>query len=306
MLIQAAYQSFTSGPPGGLTLPLTNTRLTDRVGGIYGPQASWASTGANANRAATKASFSTSRGETEQELIEYYQYHSDRSSYISTIRLGRYYYLGSIYSVLGGLASGGEGAGEIPQNFGKAKEYFTKVARVMWPIDYDPTGKEAGRKRMSKEMEQNVREPAMLAAAFLGRMALRGEGGKPDYRRARLWLERAAELVRPASSEGEVAIVERRADAAQGEREALNNLGIIHRDGLLVPVDKQKAYKYFQAAAGQDLAEAQANIAKMHLGELGVLCSEHFFSTTPFLIASVLLCCSSLYAAAIAARQDTC
>lgn len=184
-----------SGPPGGLTLPLTTTRLTDRIGGVYGPQASWASTGANAFRAATKATFSTSRGETEQELIEYYQYHSDRSSHLSTIRLGRYYYLGSIYSVPGGLASGGEGVGEIPRNYGKAKEYFMKVARVMWPIDYDPTGKEGGRRRMSKEMEEGVREPAMVAAAFLGRMALRGEGGKPDYKRAKLWLDRAAELV---------------------------------------------------------------------------------------------------------------
>lgn len=196
----SAYQMYTSGPPGGRTLSLTTTRLSDRVGGIYGPQASWASTGANAFRAASKASISNSRGETEQELIEYFQYHSDRNSHVSTIRLGRYYYTGSIYSVPGGLASGGEGVGEIPQSFGKAKEYFMKVARVMWPMEYDPTGKEAGRRRMSKEMEDSVRDPAMVAAGFLGRMALRGEGQKPDYKRARLWLERAAELVSLTSS----------------------------------------------------------------------------------------------------------
>lgn len=53
----------------------------------------------------------------------------------------------------------------------------------------------------------------------------------------------------------------------QGDREALNGLGIIHRDGLLVPTDKQKAFHYFQAAASQDLAEAQVNLAKLHLGE---------------------------------------
>lgn len=41
----------------------------------------------------------------------------------------------------------------------------------------------------------------------------------------------------------------------------------MHRDGLLTAVDKVKAYKYFQAAAGQDLAEAQINMAKLHLGE---------------------------------------
>lgn len=58
-----------------------------------------------------------------------------------------------------------------------------------------------------------------------------------------------------------------RSSHVQGERESLNSLGIIHRDGLIVPVDTQKAYKYFQAAAGQDLAEAQVNLAKLHLGE---------------------------------------
>lgn len=198
-LTYIAYQAFKSGPPGGLTLPLTTTRLSDRVGGIYGPQASWASTGVNAFRASTKSSTSNSRGETEQELIEYFQYHSDRNSHVSTIRLGKYYYTGSIYSVPGGLASGGEGAGEIPQSFGKAKEYFMKVARVMWPMEYDPTGKEAGSRRMSKEMEDSIRDPAMIAAGYLGRMALRGEGQKPDYRRARLWLDRAAALVSPES-----------------------------------------------------------------------------------------------------------
>jgi SEL1 protein len=51
-------------------------------------------------------------------------------------------------------------------------------------------------------------------------------------------------------------------------------LGIIHRDGLLVPVDKQKAYHFFQAAAGQDLAEAQVNLAKLHLGELTLVASK--------------------------------
>ena len=53
--------------------------------------------------------------------------------------------------------------------------------------------------------------------------------------------------------------------ATQGEKEAHNGLGIMYRDGLGVPVDKQKAFHYFTAAAGQDLAEAQVNLGKMHL-----------------------------------------
>lgn len=36
-------------------------------------------------------------------------------------------------------------------------------------------------------------------------------------------------------------------------------------------MDKQKAYHYFQAAAGQDLAEAQVNLGKLHLGKSGAL-----------------------------------
>lgn len=52
----------------------------------------------------------------------------------------------------------------------------------------------------------------------------------------------------------------------QGDKEAHNGLGIIYRDGLIVPVDKPKAYHFFQAAAGQDLAEAQVHLGKLHLG----------------------------------------
>ncbi|WWC67752.1 uncharacterized protein I206_101664 [Kwoniella pini CBS 10737] len=217
---EKSYQTFLSGPPGGLTLPLSNTRLSDRVGGIYGPHASWASTGSNAHRPAIRATMASARGETEKEILEYYQYHSDRDSHLYT------------------------GVGEIPQDFKKAKEYFLKVARVLWPKDFEPEGTVSKRRKLSKEQEDAIREPAMVAAAFLGRMSMRGEGGKPDYRRARLWYERAAEL---------------------GDREAHNGLGIIHRDGLIVPEDKQKAFHYFQASASQDLAEGQVNLAKLHL-----------------------------------------
>jgi SEL1 protein len=179
-----------------LTLPLTSTRLSDRVGGIYGPQASWASTGANAFRAVIKASSSIARGESEHELLEYLQYRADRGSLVDTVGLGRMHYLGSVYPRPGGISSGAEGVGEIPRNYAKAKEYFTVVARKLWPVDWDSTGKPAGWKRLGKEALDTVRDPAAIAAGFLGRMALRGEGGKPDYKRARLWLDRAAELVR--------------------------------------------------------------------------------------------------------------
>lgn len=51
----------------------------------------------------------------------------------------------------------------------------------------------------------------------------------------------------------------------QDEKEAQNNLGILFRDGLGVKQDIKRALNYFQAATGQDLAEAQVNLAKYHL-----------------------------------------
>ncbi|ORX35868.1 hypothetical protein BD324DRAFT_629317 [Kockovaella imperatae] len=244
---EKAYASFL-GPPGGRALPLVTTRLSDRAGGIYGLQASWASSNGNALRAAVKASLATARGETEEEILEYYQYHSDRDSHKYTVSLGKLFYLGSVYPSRGGIGSGAERVGEIPQSFVKAREYFVKVARTLWPVD-EVNGQIAPKRKLSKEHEDAIREWAMIAASFLGRMHLRGEGSKMDYRKAKMWYERAAEF---------------------GDKEAHNGLGIMHRDGLGVKVDKTKAFHYFSAAAAQDLAEAQVNLGKLHLekGEL--------------------------------------
>lgn len=65
-------EMFLSGPPGGLTLPYTNTRLSDLDGGVYGPGASIASTGLNAVKPAVKAGFAQAAGETWEDLLEYY------------------------------------------------------------------------------------------------------------------------------------------------------------------------------------------------------------------------------------------
>ena len=61
-----------TGPPGGRTLPQTATKLSDLVGGLYGPGASVASTGTNAYRPAIKAGVSRAAGETWQDILEYY------------------------------------------------------------------------------------------------------------------------------------------------------------------------------------------------------------------------------------------
>ncbi|ODN82905.1 hypothetical protein L202_01156 [Cryptococcus amylolentus CBS 6039] len=242
---EISYRRFQEGPPGGLALPLVSSRLSDRVGGIYGTYASWASTGANSQKPAIRASTASSRGETTQEILEYYQYHSDRDSHPYTVRLGRFFYHGSVHYLPNGVSVGAESIGEIPQSFTKARSYFLRVARTLWPLDFEPgTDHPAGRRKLTKEQEDKIREPAMVSAFFLGRMSLRGEGQKQDYKRAKMWYERASEL---------------------GDREAMNGLGIIYRDGLGVPVDVSKAQEYFQAAASAALSEAQVNLAKLVL-----------------------------------------
>jgi hypothetical protein len=63
---------YLSGPPGGRTLPLTPTRLSDLAGGVYGPGASVASTGMNGQRPAIKAARARAAGETWEDILEYY------------------------------------------------------------------------------------------------------------------------------------------------------------------------------------------------------------------------------------------
>jgi SEL1 protein len=63
---------FLSGPPGGRTLPLTSSRLSDLAGGVYGPGASVASTGINAQRPAIRAANARLAGETWEDVLEYY------------------------------------------------------------------------------------------------------------------------------------------------------------------------------------------------------------------------------------------
>ncbi len=70
---RVAYAHFLAGPPGGRALPLTPTKQSDLAGGVYGPGASWASTGAQAGRAAIKAANAAASGERYDDVLEYYQ-----------------------------------------------------------------------------------------------------------------------------------------------------------------------------------------------------------------------------------------
>ena len=65
-------ETYLSGPPGGRTMLLTATKLSDLEGGVYGPGASVASTGTNAHRPVMRAAASRQAGETWEDVLEYY------------------------------------------------------------------------------------------------------------------------------------------------------------------------------------------------------------------------------------------
>ncbi|KAF6760305.1 hypothetical protein DFP72DRAFT_102262 [Ephemerocybe angulata] len=232
---EQAMAKYLTGPPGGRTLPQTSTRLSDLVGGIYGPGASVASTGVSALRPAIKAGVARAAGETWEDVLEYYLFNADRGEIDFAYRLGKIFYQGSIYASAGGIASGAEGVGAIPRNYKLARHYFSAIAHQVWPHDPPST--------VQTKDDNRPIGYAAASAAYLGRMYLRGEGVKADPAMAKAWFARGAE---------------------QGDRECQNGLGIIYRDAL-VPgsrPDMKEALNYFDAAANQDLAEAQVNMGK--------------------------------------------
>ncbi|CAE6428836.1 unnamed protein product [Rhizoctonia solani] len=228
-----AMSHFISGPPGGRTLPLKPTKLSDLSGGLYGHGASVASTGYNSLRAPITAANARAAGETWDDVLEYYTYHADRQEPDFALKLAKIYYHGSIYA--------GEAVGKVQRDYWRAAKYFRAVARKIWLRD-NLSSPLLGRKELSKE-EQSVLAHAVIACTYLGKMYLRGEGFRPDARIARMWFMRGAEF---------------------GEKDSQNGLGIIYRDGLIdgKPDYKQAIY-YFGAAAGQDHSEAQVNYGKI-------------------------------------------
>ncbi|KAA1470562.1 HCP-like protein [Dentipellis sp. KUC8613] len=235
---ETAMQKFLSGPPGGRALPLSPARLSDLDGGVYGHGASVASTGMNMAKPAIKAARARAAGETWEDILEYYIFNADRGETDFAFRLGKIFYQGSIYSAPGGIASGGEGVGRVPRDFERARYYFERITRQVWPQD------------AADVSAQNTRQDgpvgyAAAAAGYLGRMYLRGEGVRQNVALAKVWFERGAEY---------------------GDKECHNGLGIMWRDGLHGRKDVKGALRHFEIAAGQDLAEAQVNLGKYYYG----------------------------------------
>lgn len=252
-----AMEKMLSGPPGGLSLPYTPTSLSDLDGGVYGPGASFASTGFNVIKPSVKAGFARAAGETWEDLLEYYMFNADRGEMDFAYKLGKIFYQGSIYAAAGGIASGSEGVGRVLQDFDQAQYYFLQIARQVWPRDPpNPLQHKA-----SAYSAEGVTQPgwAPKSAAYLGRMYMRGEGVKQDYEMATMWFERGAEY---------------------GDRECHNALGILWREGLVKGrKDTRKALEHFAIAAGQELAEAHVNLGKHHYARGDLKLAATYFET---------------------------
>jgi len=129
-----------------------------------------------------------------------------------------------------------------------------QIARQVWPKD--PSNPLSYRPAPRNKDENLPVGYAAASAGYIGRMYLRGEGVKANAAIAKMWFERGVEY---------------------GDRECHNGLGIIYRDGLIkgLKPDVVKAANHFGKAAGQELAEAQVNLAKIHYGEL-LLCGPQY------------------------------
>ncbi|KAK4054803.1 ERAD-associated protein [Microbotryomycetes sp. JL201] len=275
----AAMRSFNSGPPGGRHLPPPKLRLSDLNGGAYGPGAS-----ASHRNAVTGGSTSQTQQEWD-DLIEFHHFHASRGrgDPMYMFRLARLYYQGFGGSGLGGVRGGrsrlkvgslglDDKLGDGGRDFTQASRWFLALTAKVWRKDapkevyVDPKSvtKAGGGPRLaydeSKDQKLTTDEHtvlfASLAAGYLGRMYMRGEGTSPNYAKAYLWFARGA---------------------SQGDRESNNGLGILFRDGLGVERDVKKANAYFHVAAQHDLAEAQVNLGKFHFGM-----GEYALATTYF------------------------
>jgi SEL1 protein len=108
----------------------------------------------------------------------------------------------------------------------------------------------------SDKVDDQTQMVAGIAAGYLGRMFLRGEGVNVNFQKAFLWFKRGT---------------------TRADRESHNGLGIMYRDGLGVERNLKTAIMHFHAAAQQDLAEAQVNLGKYHFGMGETVLATTFF-----------------------------
>lgn len=221
IILFTAMRTFNAGPPGGRLLPPPKIRLSDLKGGAYGPGAS-----ASSRPHITGGSNSQTQQEWD-DLLEFHHFHAERGDPKFMFLLGRLYYQGFGGGGTGGVrggqarlsvASGGlsDGLWDGGRDFNRASKWFMRVARGVWQKDVKEAttapGAPAPRKGeppkvgfydatkdLKTKTDDHFSMVAGLAAGYLGRMYMRGEGSRVDYAKAFLWFMRGAGQVRLTS-----------------------------------------------------------------------------------------------------------
>ncbi|KAI1392913.1 HCP-like protein [Hypoxylon trugodes] len=209
---------FRSGPPGGMALTPEAHRLSDEVGGVYGEGASVVSSGINA----LKASPNSDAYAAIDDVIEYLDLMSQKGDFKASFNLGRLYY---------------EGQRGLERNVDLARRYFAAVTTMYW------------RSKDGRAVDQpkpQLEKYASKAAGYIGRMWLRGEGVRQDYKLARGWFERGIK---------------------HGDAQSQWGLGIMNLHGLGLPKNVSKATELFKASADQDFSLSHVALGALHLDQ---------------------------------------
>ncbi|KAI1137252.1 HCP-like protein [Hypoxylon sp. FL0543] len=209
---------FRSGPPGGMAITPEAHRLSDDVGGVYGEGASVVSSGINA----LKVSPSSDAYAAIDDVIEYLDLMSQKGDFKASFNLGRLYY---------------EGQRGLERNVDLARRYFAAVTTMYW------------RSKDGRAVDQpkpQLEKYASKAAGYIGRMWLRGEGVRQDFKLARGWFERGIK---------------------HGDAQSQWGLGYMNLHGLGMPKNVSKATELFKASADQDFSLSHVALGTLHLDQ---------------------------------------
>lgn len=212
-----AIEWYRSGPPGGRTWVSQGWRISDEDGGIYGEGASASSAGINAFRPNLNSDANAAIG----DVIEYLDLMSQKGDYKAAFNLGRLYY---------------EGQRGLERNLELSKKYFFSVAARYWRRDG----------RIVDNYKPGIEKTACKAAAYIGRLYLRGEGVAQNFEKARIWFERGI---------------------THGDSLAQYGLGLMLLNGYGEKKNIKKAMGLLKASADQDFSPAQVEMGRLHLDQ---------------------------------------
>ncbi|KAK3393598.1 hypothetical protein B0H63DRAFT_458582 [Podospora didyma] len=207
---------YRSGPPGGMGWISQAFRIADESGGVYGEGASVSSAGQNAIKAHPNSDAYASI----EDIIEYLDLMSQKGDFKASFNLGRIYY---------------EGQRGLPKNFDLARKYFFAVTQKFWRNN-----------RQVENFKQGLDKTASKAAGYIGRMYMRGEGVKQNFKHANFWFERGGEF---------------------GDAQSHYGLGLLHLHGYGIKKNVVKATSLFKAAADQDFSAAQVQFGSLYIDQ---------------------------------------